>query len=130
MRISDWSSDVCSSDLVKYRSTCPFPAGKDLSAAGASVRVYQVLSYPCVALYNYSYRCGYWRAGEVYLVANKVGRNATTDPSPSRPGRSVQFQPGLERQLSQGFLVVFRASTSEPTKANRSAGRHGSARIR
>src|SRR3546814_14431006 len=37
MRISDWSSDVCSSDLASSSATQPAPGGEDEPAADADV---------------------------------------------------------------------------------------------
>src|SRR3546814_14441710 len=39
MRISDWSSDVCSSDLLRIDLLFPFAAGKDAIMADARLEV-------------------------------------------------------------------------------------------
>src|SRR3546814_1845158 len=93
MRISDWSSDVCSSDLPVYR------AKSDLFELNLDIDLTDALTFTSQTAYNddsvYSFQ-DYNRFNSVPIFENTSGLKAS-GPGTSRanePSRFVDFLPG------------------------------------
>src|SRR3546814_8370797 len=84
MRISDWSSDVCSSDLIR-------PYGRRLGGGDGGARS----ESPCIAGHRQSI-CGSGLTGKAGKMPDDQGSSNRSEEDSSRYGRSEERRVGKE----------------------------------